>query len=391
MSPVVVRSSLCVVLTAINIQTVAGQIRFQRPQLSAGQDTNDAGAYVQHARDLLDIPTDSAHAAAEAALIWASRIDPGSGDPPYFLAVAVLRPIMVQARRAGHLSKRLLRRELPPRRVAYVDSLLREAWLREPFYDIDLEALLCPDLVDPHLILDPATRGYFAYQFKNSQLALDSWAEAIAREPQRVDLRLHRAHTFYWMQQYDSAANELRAALATQGADSESSVTLKPRYMLEYALGVAMERAGHVDSAKEAYHRALVDNLGLYMAHVRLSNIVFSQGDTALGLGEIVQAVEVAPREPWLASYFGYQLLKAGRSREAAQQLAIAIALDSAYAASYFLLGMVQSLLRLHTDALASFENFLRRSPVNDERRGWTIQRVSALRTALSGSVGPRD
>jgi len=382
---------LCVVLSLIAARTTSAQIFVRRPQLRAGQDTNDAAAYVQFARSSLTTPTDSAHAASEAALIWAARLDPGSGDPPYLLAVAVFRPIMVQARRERRLSRRLLQRELTPMRLRYVDSLMREAWLREPFYDISLEPLLNPSLFPPQFIADPAARGYFAYQWRDPYLAVRSWAEAIAGDPRRIDLRLHRAHTFYGMQLYDSAAAELRAALATTAPPDSELPTMPSPFVLEYALGVALERAGQRDSAIEAYHRALGGNLGLYMARVRLSHILFDKGDTAQAVIETAQAVDISPQEPWLASYYGYLLLQAGRAADAIVQLQTAVALDSAYATPYFLLGVAHTALQHAPEALKSFEQFLSRSPLADERRDWTSERVSALRATLPGSGGPRE
>jgi tetratricopeptide (TPR) repeat protein len=388
-----VTRAVWLLLILIGTNTAAAQVVVRRPRLRAGEDSNDATAYVRHARRLLYLPTDSAHAAAEAALIWAGRLDPGSGDPPYLLAVAVFRPMLVEAFRSGRLSKRLLRRELTPERMRYVDSLMRQAWLREPFYDIDLEPLLTMGMIPPaDGLRDPVQRGYAAYQARNSQLAVDAWGQAIARTPDRIDLRLHRAHTFYWMRQYDSTVAELRAALASSTSpDSEVSTFLPPTYVLEYALAVAHERAGRSDSAKDAYRRALAGNLGLYMARVRLSNIIFAEGDTVQAMSEMALAADIAPREPWLLSYHGYLLLQAGRPADAVIELRNAIGLDSAYSTPYFLLGMAHGALTQDAEALSSFEQFLDRSPRSDDRRRWTMQRVSTLRAALSRSVGPRE
>ncbi len=384
---------LSLVAALTGASELLGQINVRRPRLRAQADTNDATAYIRHARNLLYTPTDSAHAAAEAALIWASRIDPGSGDPPYLLAVAVIRPVVVQAFRSGRVSKGLLRREFTPMRLRYLDSLLREAWLREPFYDIDLEPLLTIGLVPaPEGLRDPIARGYAAYHRGYAQLAVDSWREAILKEPARVDLRLHRAHTFYWMQEYDSTVTELRAVLAsTIVPDSVLASVLPPRHVLEYALGVALESAGEPDAAKDAYRRALVDHLGLYMARVRLSNLLFASGDTVAALREVALAADIAPLDPWLMSYYGSLLHDAGRPADAVGLLHAAVALDSVYSTPYFMLGLSLSTLGLEAEAVRRFEDFLSRAAVADERRAWATQRVATIRAKLSPPAPPRE
>ncbi|HEY3219251.1 MAG TPA: hypothetical protein VGJ80_00840 [Gemmatimonadales bacterium] len=372
-----------------------GQISVRRPPLRPTEDTCDAAAYVRLARSRLLYGDVEGHAEAEAALIWASRLDPGSADPPYLLAVAVLRPVVMQAYRSRGLTTGLLRREFTPARVRYMDSLMQQAWLREPFLDFDVEPLLSVGVFpSPAEIRDPAQRGLVAYRALNPRLALDSWAEAIAASPTRIDLRFHRAHTFYWLKMYDSTVVELRAVLAARNSavsDTGRTITFPGNDVLEYSYGVALERAGQLDSAKEAYHRALVANLGLYMARVRLSNLLAGVGDTAGAMNEIVQAIDIAPREPWLLGYYGYMLVQVGRPADAIVQLNAAVALDSSYSTPYFLLGLAEISMRRDSAAVSSFESFLARSARSDERRAWTRQRVGAIRAAMPGHSAPHE
>ncbi|MGE5800742.1 MAG: tetratricopeptide repeat protein [Gemmatimonadota bacterium] len=300
---------------------------------------------------------------------------------PYLLTVAVIRPIMMKARREGGLSGKRLRKELTPARVLYIDSLMREAWLREPFVNLDLEPMLCLNLVAPDLVRDPATKGYFAYQFREYGLALDSWAKALARDSSRLDLRFHRAHTFFLAGEYDSTVLELQAALGivTQ-PDSEVAPIVSPTYVLNYALGTAFERLGRLDSAKAAFRRSLTENLGLYMAHARLSSLLMFEGDTAQALVEVALAAAVAPRDPMIVSYYALQLIEARRFAEAAEQVRTAIALDSLYATPYLLRGVAEQGVGRDSVALANFDIFLQRAPKSDSRREWAKQRIVALR-----------
>ncbi len=356
------RAAVCAARIALSVCILAGaresyaqvtKISVRRPPLLPRQDTCEADAYVRLARSRLLNGDLEGHAEAEAALIWASRLDPGSADPPYLLAVAVLRPVVIQAYRSGRFTHGLLRREFTPPRVRYLDSLMREAWLREPFLDFDLEPLLSMGVFPPpEEIHDAAQRGYVAYHALNPRLALDSWAEAIAGSPSRIDLRFHRAHAFYWLKMYDSTVVELRAVLAAR------------------------------DSAASDTGRTIVfpDN-----------DLLASVSDTAGAMNEIVQAVDIAPREPWLLGYYGYMLLKAGRPADAIVQLNAAIALDSSYATPYFLVGVAETSLRRDSAALASFESFLQRSARSDERRAWTRQRMGAIRSTMLKPSAPDE
>jgi tetratricopeptide (TPR) repeat protein len=265
---------------------------------------------------------------------------------------------------------------------------MREAWLREPFSDIELEPLLCFTLVAPKHVQDPAMRGYFAYLFQDARLALDSWAQALTTDSSSFELRLRRAHAFYWLQQYDSTIVELRAALLrVERPDSQLERRVLPTYLIHYRLAVAHEHAGQIDSAVAAYRNALGDNLGLYMARVRLSNLLLARGDTAQALEEISMAADIAPREPWLLTYHAYVLLQTHRAAEAAAQLRTAIALDSAYSTPYFLLGLAEEAQAQYAKAVGYFETYLNRATSSDPRREWTVQRVSVLRAAAR----PRD
>jgi hypothetical protein len=82
--------SVCILARARESYAQVTKISVRRPPLLPRQDTCEADAYVRLARSRLLNGDLEGHAEAEAALIWASRLDPGSADPPYLLAVAVL-------------------------------------------------------------------------------------------------------------------------------------------------------------------------------------------------------------------------------------------------------------------------------------------------------------
>lgn len=334
---------------------------------------------------------DSLRVIAESALVLAARLDPASSQPPYLLAVATLWPAYRKALNSWGNHDVLKR--LTTQQRTRIDSLMLEAWLREPFYDIELEPLLTlGPLPGPERGWNRLAKAYLAYQSGQYSLALDLWSQEIARKPERIDLRFHRVHTFYRLKEYKSATAELRDMLALiMPTDSETRAVLPRTDILFYSLGIAYERAGQPDLAKEAYGQALVANLGIYMAHARLANILLAEGDTTLALQEVAVALDLAPRDPLLIALSGSMLLRVGRFAQALEQFRTVMVLSPRYATPYFLTGMVSDSLQRDGDALQSFQSFLERAPRRDERRTWAEQRVAPLRKTLTKAVDPHE
>jgi tetratricopeptide repeat protein len=359
-----------------------------RPPLPDRGDTNDPAAYIRLAwREVNAVGGDLA--VAESALVWAARLDPGSPDPPYMRCVAVMRAFLTDAFRHGRSGGRALRRGLTPDRSALMDSLMHEAWLREPFLDLALD----PDLVMgipplPKEVRDPVERGFAAYLARDFPLALRSWGEGLALHPDRADLRMHRAYVFYHAGQYDSAAAEVRAMIAMAARADTGLVLVRPSVdMFYYALGLALENAGDTAGAKVAYGQALTENLGLWIVHVRLGNLLLVRGDTAGALAETRTAVDIEPRNAWLAAYYGGALYQAGRADQAVIELRRAVGLNPHYSTPYYDLGVAYDHLHRIPEAFQSFVDFRGHAAAADPRVPWARRRVDALAWLLPDSV----
>ena len=358
-------------------------------QLSWSQfvsDTNSPQAFLNFGQAHLSSRKDSLRALAESAFVRAARLDPLSGRPSYLLALSTLLPAVRKSR--GFFSSRNIWRHLNARQRARVDSLLGETFLREPFADFILDPILAPEeLPPPDLVREREDRAYVAYQAGQYRFALDLWAQVVARSPERIDLRWHRAHVFYWQRQYDSAIVTLKAMLAHLApADDSLAYWLPETDMLEYAMGIAYERAGNVDSAAEAYRRTLIANLGTYMARVRLSAILLDRGDTVNAVREVFIALDVAPSEPLILAHYGAVLVRVGRPDDALNPLQSVVRTDPAYATPYLVLGMAYIDLHRDPEALQAFEMFLDHAAKNDERRAWATYRVRELRASVKDS-----
>ncbi len=358
-----------------------------RPSLPEGADTNDPRAYLS----LAALQSFSNEAVAESAFVWASRLAPGNADPPYQWAIMIIHRGLSGILLSTLIVSEDLRHEISRERVRMVDSLLRQAWLRDPFRD----PLLDPSLRfayrhPPTLFKDPITKGFDAYFSGDFPGARASWGRALAKQPGRADLRFHRAYTYYLQQRFDSAAGELEQAITAMGrAESSSLVRLAPpRALFYYAIGVARQEAGDYARAREAYIQALSENLGLYIAHARLAQILFAQGDSAGGLSELAIATGIEPGDAWLRNYHGLVLLAAGHPRESLAELEGSLAADRYYATPWYLLGRAHETLEEPGPARDAYREFLAHAAVSDTRWAWTRNRLGELQALLADSVG---
>jgi len=330
---------------------------------------------------------DSVRAVVDSALVRAARLDPVSGRPSYLLAIATLLPAVRKSR--GFFHSNNFWHHLSARDNQRFDSLLVESFLREPFIDIMLDPVLAPEeLAPPERYRETEDRAYVAYQAGQYEVALRLWSELLERSPERIDLRWHRAHVLYWQQQYDLVVAILNEVLARLGPSSDSvEVRVLPATdIVHYAIGIAYERAGQPDSAAEFYRRTLLDNLGMYMAHMRLSAILLDRGDTLNAVREISVAADIAPAEPLVLTQYGAVLVRVGRPADAIEPLTTVKHINPGYATPYLVLGIAYSDLHRNPEALAAFERFLEHAAQLDERRSWVVSRVMELR--ISGKKG---
>src|SRR5512134_3233630 len=80
-----------------------------------------------------------------------------------------------------------------------------------------------------------------------------------------------------------------------------------------YALALLRQRAGHVERSVELFRQVLTEDLGMYMAHVRLADIHETASDWPNALRERRLALEGNPDDPTLLLELGLTLGKAGQ------------------------------------------------------------------------------
>jgi predicted Zn-dependent protease len=387
------------------LSTVAAQFRNppKRPRLAAGADTNSAGDYYDAGVALLR--RDPWTAAAE--FYWASRLDPSWPEAFYARRVAGLLAqehfLMGYVEGVGAV--------INSREVRQLDSLEYRAQRLNPFFLRDLDEQLFAGyvvavykqrlrragapplhsgeeselnfLVDQYLRSGTSilVRAALAVRRHRYPEALDLYRQLLPQYRAKAEIRIARARIFFVIAAYDSAVAELQTALSELRQPDTVWLTqlYVSRELLEHSIGVILEAAGDTAAAREAYGRALQENLAYSPAHIRLAVLDLLRGDTATALSEWDLAVQLAPTEAPPRAAYAILLAETGRRDEAVLQLRGAADLEPFYAAPYYLLGWVAELQGNRDAALQGYRAFLARAGAVDRLRTIVEQRVADL------------
>jgi len=341
-------------------------------------DTNDARAYYERAVPLIQAGFNLD--TADMALYWASRLDPDWANPLYARAMVILRALRADLLFALFRYRSTLRLSLTPRQAQVVDSLVRLAWAHNPLLFTDVDLFVMP-LSPPGATLDPGLEGWRAYKLGDFPRAESLLAVALRSHPDQVELRISRAQSLALLGRYDSAAAELGVARDTVRvrAVSHASPVLPSLEMFEYAIGIVRVNQGDFPAAREAFGRALTENLAFYWAHARLAGVDLALHDTAAALTELGLAVEIEPNDPALRLYNGYVLRLARRYAEATSELGVAIRLDPYYAQPHVQLALVAQAEGNSAAAVDHYRRFLALAARRDPDRAKVVRALAAL------------
>jgi tetratricopeptide (TPR) repeat protein len=216
----------------------------------------------------------------------------------------------------------------------------------------------------------PAMRGWQAYSDGRLDAALRHYREALkgARKEDRAGVHLDIARAFALTGNADSAVVHFQATLADLRArDAKRTVRwYDSKALLEQSIAVVHERAGQDSLAREAYGRALQEDLSYYPAHVRLGAMALARGDTATAVAELDLAVQVKGDDAALRYQYGAALAAVGRGAEAGTQLFKAVELEPFFAAPYYLLGRLHESYDMKDLATRHYQDFLARAAARD-------------------------
>jgi hypothetical protein len=365
----------------------------KRPKLDAGRDTNSAGAYHQYG--MLHL-SDRPRAAADA-FYWAARLDPSVAEPWYGRWCALL--LAMQRRDMFALMNDDSRYS---KEISGIDSLRYEALLREPLIYTKLDAVLVRDFfsaislatdgevneLDLAMVPDPAMKGWLAYGSGRFGESVKQYAIAISRKPKAQGLHAGRARAFIPLLQYDSAAAEFEAERILQQSGESTLVRVyNSKEMLEYSIGRVRETQGNEQGARDAYGRALVENLAFYPGHTALARLAMAKGDTATALKEYDLAVQLAPDRADIRYVYGVLLLTRQSFEDAAEQFRLAVAADPYFVKPYFPLAYLREGQGKDSLAIAYYTQFIALAPAGYARQVEDArQRLSDVKRLVSES-----
>ena len=351
----------------------------ERPRLAAGADTNDAAAYYEYA-----ILPKTSWKKAQDAFYWAYRLDPRS--TVYILAQWQALWFKQPA------EWRLEYREgtefvLKSKESRQLDSLYRNVMTRNPF--THFTGCYYPEWIAD--VSDPLAAGSILYDggcFKESAVKLEA---ALAKRPGLVGVRIDRARALAFSGANGSALAELQTALDTLRA--RDGTRLRQFYvskeMIEYMRGLLLTEEERYDEARDAYGRALVENLAFYHAHERLAEIALRKRDVESAIAEFELAVQLEGSDPVLRHDYAVALMNARPRRyaDAEVQLRKAIELDPDFPTSYFNLAAALGQQGKKAEAVDSYRQFIARAPrtaaglVADAQRSIAVLEGAAVPT----------
>jgi tetratricopeptide (TPR) repeat protein len=371
----------------------------KRPKMPAQADTNDAHAYYSFAIEQLGHDDER----AADALYWATRLEPTWADAFYARRIALL--LTDRRRLVQYWSGD--RRTVQSDEIRRIDSLFYHALTLNPFVPQRLDRQLLDAVIDEiskkyeqagagnsgeiRYYIEreigswpAAERAWLAYGDGRYQDALHYYADAIKSDKRNGPLHVDRARVFANMGQSDSALAELTAAIEDlRKRDKKDLIYVyQSKALTEHSIGVLESRLGHTAAAKEAYGRALQEDLAYYPAHVELAMLAIEAKDTTNALTEMDLAVQLHPDDAAARYLYGFTLAGAGKLADAETQLRKAAELNAVYAGPHFELGRVLEAGGRKADAVAEYRSFLARAARNDVRRREAESHLAALGSA---------
>jgi Tfp pilus assembly protein PilF len=389
---------LAAVLVAGSIEAQKQQGEPRRPTLWANADTNESQSYYDFGQQQLR----ESPATAADAFYWAARINPTRADAFYARRVALLLSNPDRLARYWRGERSVIRSA----DIQRIDSLYLHALTLNPFFYEGLERRLQDEVIAVAAKRDaavygvsageveyviqrylqtagPGEKAFRAYSDGRFEEALSLYASAIKSERIKYPYRMMRGRLFFQLNNVDSALNELTLAVADmRKRDAKDLIYVyQSKALLEQAIGMAHHRRGERDKAKEAFGRALQEDLAYSSAHTQLAYLALETADTTTAIAEFDLAVQLRTDDAGLRYQYGFMLVETGRVTEGEEQLRTAVKLNPVYALPRYGLGRALEKQQKTAEAIVEYQAFLTLASRQDPRRSEAEQRIKALQS----------
>jgi tetratricopeptide (TPR) repeat protein len=369
-----------------------------RPRLRDVTDTNDAQAYF--ARGIAAFENDPDGAAA--AFYWSARINPASGEALYGRRAALLM------KDHGLRSQMLNGYRKPSPEMRRLDSLQFRALMLNPFLYRRFDRTMIVSVIREDVMRrsrqsgggEPGRievddmienylrsggndmRAWMAYGSGDFERALRMYDAALGASRNPSYIRMERARIFGMRGQVDSAVAEFNRAIEAQQKDDQKELVVfyDSKAQAEFSIGMLLEGQGDAKGAREAYGRALQEDLSYYPAHLRLGLLALSLQDTTTAASELALASQLAVDEPHVHYVHGYVLTAMRHYAEAVVELKKAVELEPYYALPYLTLGHTYEQLMKGPEALAAYQGFLDHASQMDVQRPRAQERLAEVK-----------
>jgi tetratricopeptide (TPR) repeat protein len=212
--------------------------------------------------------------------------------------------------------------------------------------------------------------AFGAARYELAYNGLDLWAQrTYTNQPQDSIpdfLFLYRGLAAGHLKAYNKAIADVQV-LYTRSLKAERTDSLLPFPLktndYRYILAVLNQSWGKSGDAIRLLEEALANDLGLYMAHVRMAQIYRAHQMWDQGIAEARRAIETNPNDPTSIRELGVILDEAGRAAEAVTTLQQAASANPRDPRTLYQLGVVQHKLAQPAEARETLGRFIAIAP----------------------------
>ena len=355
-------------------------VKLEELERRAKTDSNDAAAHFNVALAYWNAKrwTD-----AERSLRLAITIDPRFA--PGYMALHYL-PYAQRGRLWDEVGERRVPEEWKAR-MQESESFFRRAYVIDPLVELRSGDVVQPRstayLQELELVFGEHVRDYFdgldQYFSGEYSKAYDRFTRVINaidgdRHPDRIPSNvlwwhgLASARVEKWPEGISDFGMLMDRSLEPTRRDSLVHFPLRTNEF-RYVLAYLKQRSGKVNEAIDLYREAITNDIGLYMAHVRLAEMYEAANMFDQAVQSRRNALNANPDDPSLPLDLGKTLANIGRFAEAVEPLRQAIDMNPRDPRPYFYLGLVLEQLGKKPEARTALTSFTSLAPSRYERQ----------------------